>query len=298
VGGTVVLDVLREVQIPLLAALLIGGCAAKAGRAISARSIEAGTGPTAMFPLRLRRPIAIALCASELALGLGLFVTAGSFGAGRLALAIRLATALLFCTAAGALNELRMRRPAAGCGCFGELSDTPVSWPTITRAALLGTAALSCLGVRPLHMPGSPGQAAVVLTVTAIELAILAALSPEVGELLVRLSQAEPCEVRRVPVAMTLATLGASPPWRHYRPCLISVAPSDMWREGCWRFVVFPGVLARRRVDVVFAVHLADRRGPVRAGVVDVDAAPPARTRPHAPLQISNHILEKPNTQE
>ena len=106
------LDVVREVQIPLLAALLIGGCAAKARRAISERSIEAGTGPTAMFPLRLRRPVAIAMCASELALGIGLIVTAGSFGAGRLALAVRLATALLFCTAVGALNELRARNPA------------------------------------------------------------------------------------------------------------------------------------------------------------------------------------------
>jgi hypothetical protein len=92
VGGTGVLDMVREVQIPLLAALLVGGCAAKARRAISEHSIEAGTGPTAMFPLRLRRPVAIALCASELALGVGLFVTAGSFGAGRLALAVRVAT--------------------------------------------------------------------------------------------------------------------------------------------------------------------------------------------------------------
>jgi len=296
VGGTVVLDVVREAQIPLLGALLIGGCAAKARRAISERSIEAGTGPTAMFPLRLRRPVAIAMCASELALGIGLMVTAGSFGAGRLALAVRLATALLFCTAVGALNELRARRPAAGCGCFGELSDTPVSWPAITRAALLSVAALSTIGVRPLHMPASPGQAAVVLTLTAAELAALAALSPEVGELLVRLSQAEPCELRRVPVARTLAALRASSPWRRYSPYLISVTPSDMWREGCWRFVVFPGVLASRRVDVVFAVHLADRRGPVRAGVVDVDATPPGHASLRTPLQISNRVLEKHNT--
>ena len=71
-----------------------------------------------------------------------------------------MATALLFCTAVAALAELRTRRPDAGCGCFGDLSSTPVSWRTITRAALLGAAALASIGVPPLRMLGSPGQAA------------------------------------------------------------------------------------------------------------------------------------------
>lgn len=284
------LDVVREVQIPMLAALLIGGCAAKARHAISARSIEAGTGPSAMFPLRLRRPVAIAMSVSELALGFGLLITAGRFGAGTLALAVRVATGLLFCTAVGALHELRTRRPGAGCGCFGDLSDTPVSWRTITRAALLCVAALSSIGVHPLHMPGSSGQAAVVVAVIAAELAVLAALSPELGELMVRLSHVEPCELRRVPVARTLSALHASAPWRRYRPYLESGTPSDMWREGCWRFVVFPGVLADRSVDVVFAVYLAGRRAPVRVGVLNRKAPPPRHARPSGPLQISNHV--------
>ena len=64
-GGSGVLAVVREVQIPLLAVLLIGGCAAKARRALGARSIEAGIGPTGMFPFRLQRPAAIATCLSE-----------------------------------------------------------------------------------------------------------------------------------------------------------------------------------------------------------------------------------------
>ncbi len=74
------LAVAREVQVPLLAVLLIGGCAAKARRAIGARSIDAGIGPTAMFPLPLRRPATMAICASEFALGIGLLVTAGRPG--------------------------------------------------------------------------------------------------------------------------------------------------------------------------------------------------------------------------
>jgi hypothetical protein len=200
------------------------------------------------------------------------------------------ATGLLFCTAVGALHELRTRRPGAGCGCFGDLSDTPVSWRTITRAALLCVAALSSIGVHPLHMPGSSGQAAVVVAVIAAELAVLAALSPELGELMVRLSHVEPCELRRVPVARTLSALHASAPWRRYRPYLESGTPSDMWREGCWRFVVFPGVLADRSVDVVFAVYLAGRRAPVRVGVLNRKAPPPRHARPSGPLQISNHV--------
>jgi hypothetical protein len=34
------------------------------------------------------------------------------------------------------------------------------------------------------------------------------------------------------------------------------------WREGCWRFAVFPGMLTGRRVEVVFAVYLNPRLPP------------------------------------
>src|SRR6185437_17075742 len=79
----------RAIQIPLLAALLFGACAAKARRAMSEGSIEKGLGPTAMFPVRVRRPIAIGLFASELAIGAGLVLTAGRMGAGPPAMVVR-----------------------------------------------------------------------------------------------------------------------------------------------------------------------------------------------------------------
>jgi hypothetical protein len=285
------LIMVREVQIPLLAALLIGGCAAKARHALGSRPASAGTGPTAMLPFSLRRPAAIALCLTELILGVGLLVTAGRAGAGAPAFAVRTATGLLFCTAAGALYELRARRPDAGCGCFGELSRTPVTWQAITRALLLCVAALSSINLPPLRPPGSPGQAWITLTVITAELAVFTVLSPEVGQLMLRLSHTDPCELREVPVARTLSALRASPPWRRYRPFLATVAPVDVWREGCWRFVVFPGVLAGRPVEVVFAVHLARRGAPVRVGMLDAgtDFAVP---RPVAedPLQLSNPV--------
>ena len=265
-----ILTVAREVQIPLLAVLLLGGCAAKAGQALRTRH---GPGPTAMFPLWLRRPAVVTLCVTELVLGVTLLLTAGQAGTGTPALTVRAATALLLGTAAGALHELRARRPDAGCGCFGELSRTPVSWRVIARAALLCVAALSTIGAPPLRMPGSAGQAWLTLAAAATELAVLAALSPEIGQVMIRLSHADPCELREVPTWQTLSILRASLPWRRYQRLLVSATPVDVWREGCWRFVVFPAVLASRRVEVVFAVHLAGRGAPVRVGMLDTGAA-------------------------
>jgi hypothetical protein len=226
-----------------------------------------------MFPLWLRRPAVVALCATEFALGVGLLLTAGRAGAGIPAFAVRAATALLFGTAAGALNELRARKPDVGCGCFGELSRTPVSWRVIARAALLCAAAVSSVDAAPLGLPDSSRQAWLTLAAAGAEIAVLAALSPEIGQAMTRLSHAEPCELREVPVERTLSMLQASTPWRRYQRFLVAAAPVDVWREGCWRFVVFPGVMASRRVDVVFAVHLASRGTPVRVGMLDTGAS-------------------------
>jgi hypothetical protein len=294
VSGATTVDVLREVQVPLLAVLLIGACAAKARRAVSARSVSAGTGPTAIFPVRLLRPAAVGLCASELCLGIGLLFTAGPTGAGTPALVVRVATALLFCTAVGALYELRARRPDAGCGCFGEFSHTPVSWRAITRAALLCLAAVSSIGAPPLRLPGSAGQAWLMLAGAVVEISVLVALSPEIGQLMVRLSHTDPCELREMPVARTLAVLQASASWRRHQRLLTAAAPVDVWREACWRFVVFPGVLADRPVQVVFAVYLAGRRPPVRVGLLEVGhdiGFTGTRRKPSAgTLQMSNGV--------
>ena len=81
--------------------------------------------------------------------------------------------------------------------------------------------------------------------------------------------------------------------WRHYRPCLTGVAPSDIWREGCWRFIIYPTVIDDRMVDIVFSVYLQARRPPVRAAIVDATEAavpgphvmvpPPRRAPERAP---------------
>jgi hypothetical protein len=264
-----VLAAARDVQVPLLAAVLITGCAAKTSYLIGARTAGARTGPTASFPLGSRRPAAAALCAIEFALGAGLLVTATYAWASPAALVVRVAVMLLFGTGAAALWVLRARRPDAGCGCFGEFSSTPVGWRVILRAVLLSVAALPLIDAPQLHMPASTAQAWLTLGVIVGEIAVIMALSPEITQLMLRLSHADPCEVREVPIARTQSALYASATWRRYRRFLVTTDAADIWREGCWRFLVYPGVLSSRSVQVVFAVHLTGRGAPVRVGVLD-----------------------------
>jgi hypothetical protein len=263
------LDAIREVQIPLLAAMLLGGCGAKAFRVLRAREITAAFGPTALMPLRLRRPIAIGVCAAEFAFGVALGVTAGWRGAGLPAALARVGTALLFLTAVGALVELRERRPGAGCGCFGDLSVTPVGARAIGRAALLSAAAIATIGLPPLHMPASGSAAGLRIGLFAAELALIAALSPEIGEAMIRLGYSEPCEIRRISVERTLDALAGAAPWRQYAGLITSAAPADIWREGCWRYVLYTGETGDRSVEIVFAVYLRARRPQIRAAVLD-----------------------------
>ena len=268
------LTTVREVQIPLLAVMLLGACAAKVWRARRPHADTARTDPTGLFPAHLQRPITVLMFVAELGLGLGLIGTAGKFGdvaRGLPATIVRTGTALFFLIAVGALNEMRQRRPDSGCGCFGELSGTPIGLRTIARPGLLCASAVATLGQPPLRMPSSSTEAELWLAVLAFELALIAFLSPELGEIMVRLGYSEPCELRRLPVGRTMTALHASSQWRKYAGQISVAAPSDVWREGCWRFVVYPGSARGRRVDIVFAVYLQSRRPAVRAAVLDAD---------------------------
>ena len=268
------LTAVREVQIPLLAVMLLGACAAKVWRALRAPADTARTDPTRLFPVHVRRPIMILMFVAELGLGLGLIGTAGKFGVtarGLPATIVRTGTALFFLIAVGSLNEMRQRRPDSGCGCFGELSGTPVGLRTIARPGLLCASAVATLGLPSLRMPSSSTEAELWLAVLAFELALIAFLSPELGEIMVRLGYSEPCELRRLPVGRTMTALHASSVWRKYAGQISAAAPSDVWREGCWRLVVYPGSARGRRVNIVFAVYLQSRRPAIRAAVLDAD---------------------------
>jgi len=260
--------VIREVQVPLLASLLLGGSAAKLVQVLRARSIDPALGATALFPMHLRRPAAIVMCAAEFALGIGLILTAGRIGRGAPTNAVRLGTALLFLVATCALIELRATRPDVGCGCFGDFSTAPVSGRALARSAFLAVAALITIG-QPLHPPHRGAAAILPLGIFAAELLLVAALSPEIGEGLVRLGYSEPCELRTVPAERTVAALRRSSHWRRHAGIITSDQPADMWRELCWRYVVYPGELHGRPVELVFAVFLRQHRPAIQAALVD-----------------------------
>src|SRR5947209_10892325 len=109
---------------------------------------------------------------------------------------------------------------------FGHVLEVPA------RTGLLGASAVATSGLPPLRMPSSSTVAELWLAVLAFELALLAFLSPRLGEIMVRLGYSEPCEVRRMPVGRTMSALHASSPWRRYAGQVSAGMPSDVWREG------------------------------------------------------------------
>lgn len=271
-------NAVREVQIPLLAVLLLLACTGKALRAARSRSMTEGLGPTVMFPVRLRRPAAMAMCAAELCLGVALPVTAGHLLPWPSTTVVRLGVCLLFVTATGALIELRTHHPDVGCGCFGELSSAPVSSRTIARSVLFSIAAAATVGAPPVRFTAEgiiPGavhgtMAARLLVVLVVaEVVLIGLLSPELGEVLSRLGYREPCELHAFPVERTRGSLLASRAWRRHAAMLTSTEPTDTWRELCWRFVVFPAEVGGRAADVVFAVYTRRWRPPIQAVIVD-----------------------------
>lgn len=264
------LDAIREVQIPLLAAMLLGGCAAKLARSFRTGTDDGELGATVLFPIQLRRPLTAAICLAEGGLGLGLIMTAGRIGAGLAAASIRIGSFLLFVVATCALFEMRQTRPEAGCGCFGDLSSAPVSGRSLARSALLAAAALSTIGLPPIARPRSAAAAIELIVILVAELIVIGLLSPEIGEGLIRLGYSEPCELRAMSVTRAAAALHRSRAWRRYSSLRAADVPADSWRELCWHYLVYPAFdPAGRPAELVFAVYLQHRRPAIRAALVD-----------------------------
>jgi hypothetical protein len=287
---------LRDIQPPVIAAILMGACAAKLSRVLRTGTLAAGLGPTELFPLRLRRPLAMLLCAVELSLGITLVVTLFPVGtrpgvplfAPRAATGARIAAAALFVVAASALIELRGRRPDLGCGCFGDLSRRPAGLRSILRSAVLTVAALISIETPALYLPPRGRGALLFLGLLCAELALIAALSPEVSEALARLGYSDPCELRTIPAGRTLAALRRSRPWRRHARAVTTELPIDVWRELCWRYMVFPYRDEGGMAEVVFAVQMKRRRPVVRAAVVPLSAGEAAAPgEPATPARLA-----------
>jgi hypothetical protein len=262
------LTLLGELQIPLLAAMLLGGCLTKAVRVVRFHSIAAGLGPTALFPVKVRAPVAIAMCATEFGLGIGLIATSSTIGQGAPASLIRVCTGLLFLVATFALIELRSVRPDVGCGCFGEFSQTPVTGRTIARSALLAFAAIATMKLPAIVAP-ELGQIPVLLAMLVAELTVLGLLSPEIRDILVRIGYSAPCELRVVTPEQTLAALHRSAQWRRHSDLIASREPSDLWRELCWLYVAYSSTYTGKEAELVFAVRVENRRPIVLSALVD-----------------------------
>lgn len=255
---TEILQALREVQLPLLAVLLLFGALTKLG------SRDASSGLSVLLPDRLRRPAVLGTGLLEAALAAGLVLLSGLPGE-----AVRLLTALVFAASVAVLLLVRRRDPEAGCGCFGGLSRAPIGWRTLARAGLLSAAALFTLGLEPTAWQAVAGAGPAHAAVLGAELLLLALLSPELRGGAARLGHREPCELREVSERWVQRRLRRSDVWRTNRPLLLDTEPLDVWRHGCHRFLRYDGLRHGTRVDVVFSVRVGGRRRTaVRAAVV------------------------------
>lgn len=254
-----IVEAAREVQLPLLAVLLLAGAATKATKR------AASTGPAVLVRERLRRPITAATGLVEAALAVGLVALTGVLGE-----AAKVLTAAVFAASVVVLVLVRRRAPEAGCGCFGGLSRTPVGWRTLARPGLLAAAAVAALGLEPAGWQVVASFTPVHAGVLGVELLVLAALSPELRDLAARARHREPCELRRYSLRRTRARLRRSEVWRATKPVVLKDAPEDLWRHGCWRFLRYDGMRYGQRMDVVYAVRIGGRRRTaVRAALVD-----------------------------
>lgn len=254
-----IVEAAREVQLPLLAVLLLLAAVAK----FTPRG--AGGGLAVLVPERFRVPSTVAVGLLEAVLVVGLVVAGGLLGESARAL-----TAAVFAGSTAVLLLVRRRAPEAGCGCFGGLSREPIGWRTLTRAGLLSAAALATLGLAPTGWGVLTSFTWTHAAVLGVELLVLATLSPELRVLATRILRREPCELRRHPLRRSRRRLYRSEVWRTNRPTLLSSEPEDQWRHGCWRFLRHDGLRHGRRVDVVFAVRSGGNRNTaVRAVVVD-----------------------------
>ena len=63
--------------------------------------------------------------------------------------------------------------------------------------------------------------------------------------------------------------LRRSKSWRRYGGLTTADVPVDVWRELCWRYVVYPGSYLGRPAEIVFAVFVQQRHPTVHAALVD-----------------------------
>ncbi|MBP2708377.1 hypothetical protein JOL79_31820 [Microbispora sp. RL4-1S] len=269
------LSIIATAGLPILVVMLALGGIAKVSTS-GAEATPGGLvrlGPAVLVPERFTKPAMIFCGCAEIVQAVALTTVDHPVA--------RWLPVAFFTVATYVLMDLRRRRPDVGCGCFGDVSATPVGLRAILRAAALaGMAVLVAL----TEVTGADVPAAwswpLACWIGGGAVLILA-LSPELEESVARLRHRAPCEMRRLPPERALSRLRSSTAYRTYGGLLESDEPDDTWRELCWRFFVFP---ARGGADVVFAVYLSGRRPPVRAAVVSQDGTRLTSMRESTPV--------------
>jgi hypothetical protein len=262
----------QNTQVLLLAAVLLAACLAKltvregaADAPDHVHGVPVPAGLARLTAVRHSRGMTVGLGLGEGVLGLALLMTSH--------LSVRVATTVAFAAATWVVGELRVHRPDAGCGCFGGLSGKRVGLRSVLRAVLFTAAGVASLGAPLTGVDVVRDVQVQVGLVLALEVALLAALSPELAELLERRRTPAdlPSERRRSPMAETYATLYESEVWAAHENAIVSAVPLDVWREGGWRFVVFEARVDDRDVEAVFAVSTAEHDRIVRSGIAMPD---------------------------
>ncbi|MEW2359205.1 MauE/DoxX family redox-associated membrane protein [Spirillospora sp. NPDC029432] len=270
-------DEIENAQVLLLSGVLLTACLAKL---VFRAPVAAAPAHVHGVPVpgRLRRATALR---QDRRASVGLGVAEGTLGLALLItphLSVRLATTVVFAAATWTVGELRVHRPDAGCGCFGGLSTKQIGHRTVLRAVLLTAAAVISLDAPHAGLTVLLDRPSAVGAILLAELVLFAALSPEIAVLLgrnrPRLRPVTPCERRRSPLAETYERLRESEAWKASENAIASAVPLDVWREGCWRFVVYPAHVDGRDTELVFAVSTAERGYTVR--VAPVPPAAPA----------------------
>ncbi|MDN3353007.1 MauE/DoxX family redox-associated membrane protein [Actinomadura sp. DC4] len=267
------IEMLRALQIPFLAGMLLLACAAKL--------TVPDDDPEPLVALHRRRPFVYGVALAESVIGAGLLVTSSGV--------VRLACVVFFVSATWIIGDLARRGTDEGCGCFGGLSTAPAGGRGLARAALLTVIAVVAAGVPDtgVQVLSRAGAGGIILLVA--ETGLLLALSPEIALAVGRTRNTTPCELLDVPLADTYARLYTSDVWREYEDTLTSAEPSETWRELCHRYVVFPARVDGRAAELVFAVPVGGRRTAVEAALVweserdgqDDDSGP---RRVHSPV--------------
>ena len=151
----------------------------------------------------------------------------------------------------------------------GPERHAPVGARVIARAALLSAAAIATIGLALRHpcSGSAPAPDRAVRRRTRADRGVVA--GNRRGD--DRLGHSEPARNQPRSRSAHARRPGRSTPWRRYAGLITSAAPADIWREGCWRYVLYTGETGDRSVEIVFAVYLRSQRS---------RSAPPCWTPP------------------